>query len=139
MVMTYESFVAHLKSLRAYNESTKKLKIDVYVLEYDLEGVKAIRYDKIPGSYNPSYNNEKQLEKIDEYNEVLQKLNKEEKIMLETLELVKKPLETMPKYLKNMVIEKYIDGVSFDDLGRKYGYSERGMSKMLKREVEKYL
>lgn len=133
--MEYKTFIMNLSNLKRYKESLKSIENDLDLILYDLTGVKGIRYDKLPTSYNPSENAQKQLEMIEIYNEKL----KEYDFTVMAIERIESVLKRLPNDLREMVIEKFVDGKSYEELGRKYGYSERGMAKMLEREVEKYL
>lgn len=133
--MEYRTFIMNLSNLKRYKESLKNIENDLDLILYDLTGVKGIRYDKLPTSYNPSENAQKQLEMIEIYNEKL----KEYDFTVMAIERIESVLKRLPDDLREMVIEKFVDGKSYEELGRKYGYSERGMAKMLEREVEKYL
>ena len=133
--MEYRTFIMNLSNLKRYKESLKNIENDLDLILYDLTGVKGIRYDKLPSSYNPSETAQKQLEMIEIYNEKL----KEYDFTVMAIERIESVLKRLPDDLREMVIEKFVDGKSYEELGRKYGYSERGMAKMLEREVEKYL
>ena len=133
--MTYEVFTKNLSQLKSYKKMKKELKSDLDIILYDMTGVKGVRYDSIPMSFNPSLSAIKSLEMVEKYEDKLREFN----WVCMCIEEVEKTLEGMPEEIQTMLKEKYVKGITYQKLGEKYGYSDNGLWHYMKRETEKYL
>ena len=133
--MTYEVFTKNLSQLKSYKKMKKELKNDLDIILYDMTGVKGVRYDSIPMSFNPSLSALKSLEMVEKYEDKLREYN----WVCMSIEEVEKTLEGMPEDLQTMLKEKFVKGITFEKLGMKYGYSNHGLWCYMKRETEKFL
>lgn len=133
--MDYNTFVYDLKR---YKDNLKKLQeydglIDMQL--YIMSGVSAVKYEKIPSSHNPEMSELNRLEQIEKYNFLLMQRQRYE-TAVKNIQVIKARL---PEDLWTMLKEKFIDGMTYEQIGRKYGYTGQGFWKMLRRETEKYL
>ena len=133
--MTYAIFTANLRNMREMRRELKKIEDELEVILYDMTGVKGIRYDNTPVSFNPSLSALKQLEGIERYDELLRERNYLQTAIAQTEEC----MEGMPTRLKSMLIDLYVHGLTYKKAGEKYGYSDYGLWSYVKRETEKHL
>ena len=133
--MDYETFTTNLKCLKAYKKEKKKTKDDLDLILYRETGVKGISYDRIPTSGNPQQIAFKRLEMVDDYEAKLKEYN----WICDTIEEIEKYLNRMPKELRSMLKDIYVERMTYRKASSKYGYSEGGLWFYLHREVEKYL
>jgi len=133
--MDYDTLVYDLKR---YEENKKKLtdlKNKREQLFYIMTGVSGVQYDKQPGSTNPSQAELYKLQLIEEYNNLGIEIVRYEI----AIQIVDQARKRIPANLWIMLKEKYIQGMTFDQIGKKYGYSGHGFWKYMRREVSKYL
>ena len=133
--MDYKVFTANLTNLKRLKESEESLKSQLDLIIYDLGGVKGIHYDSVMVHGNPSVIEEKRLELYDKYNEKEKELEFTKLAIMQTEET----LNRMPKTLREMLVEIYVDGKTFKNVGMIHGYSDNGLWHWLRRESEKYL
>lgn len=130
--MNYTIFVSELRVYRQMVYEINKLKQKVEEIEYIEQGVKGVSFDNIPHSLNPTLQAEKRLELID------QKERLEEEI--KRLELKKKMVidqfDRLDEHTKLICLD-IIDGKTFKQIGEAFGYSESGIMRKLKKEIEK--
>ena len=133
--MDYKVFTSNLANLKRLKESEESLKTQLDLIIYDLGGVKGVHYDSVMVHGNPSEIEEKRLELIDKYNEKEKELEFTKLAIMQTEET----LNRMPKTLREMLVEIYVDGKTFKNVGMIHGYSDNGLWHWMKRETEKYL
>lgn len=133
--MDYKVFTSNLANLKRLKESEESLKTQLDLIIYDLGGVKGVHYDSVMVHGNPSVIEEKRLELIDKYNEKEKELEFTKLAIMQTEET----LNRMPKTLREMLVEIYVDGKTFKNVGMIHGYSDNGLWHWMKRETEKYL
>lgn len=133
--MDYKTFTSNLSNLNRYKESEKALKIKLDALETIEQGVSGIDYTRIPTMGNPSQKALKRLEMIDKVESVREELYFVELAIIQ----IEAILSRMPEDLRKMLIEKFIDGKTYREIGEKYGYSDHGIWKWMRREAERYL
>ena len=133
--MEYRVFTSMLANRERIIKSIAELKVRLEVAEYNETGVKGISYTKTPLSHNPTLSALKRLELVDKVDDLKREINFLSQ-MIEETEIV---LSRMPEELQNMLIEKFVHGKTYMELGNKYGYSDNGMIYWLKKETEKYL
>ena len=133
--MDYKVFTSNLANLKRLKDSEESLKTQLDLIIYDLGGVKGVHYDSVTVHGNPSVIEEKRLELID-------KLNKKEhelKFTEMAIEQIEDILNSMPKTLREMLVEIYVDGKTFKKVDMIHGYSDNGLWHWMKRETEKFL
>lgn len=131
--MEYQKFKNEISNLRAYYRSIKELEEERERLVYELSGVKGVRYDKQPTSYNPQLAESYKLEMIEKINEV----EKEIAYTSETIKRYERNLDRLPGEIRTLVVLLFIHGKSFRELGKMVGYSDHGLYYKIKKEIEK--
>ena len=133
--MDYKTFTTDLTN---YNENIlryQKAKDELEVILYDLCGVRGVSYDSIMVHGNPSVKALNWLKQEDRYNEKEAELRRYETALVN----VERAKKKIPKELWFMLTDKFVRGMTYTQVGMKYGYSGRGMWAYLRRECEKYL
>ena len=133
--MEYRVFTSMLANRERIIKSIAELKVRLEVLEYEETGVKGVSYTKAPISHNPSLSALKRLDLVDKVDDLKREINFLSQ-MIEETEIV---LSRMPEELQTMLLEKFVKGMTYTELGNKYGYTNAGMLYVLKKETEKYL
>ena len=133
--MTFETFTAGLSNLKEYKHTLIKIESDLSLILYEMTGVKGISYDKQPASYNPSLTEQKRLEMVERYNDK----QKEYDFTLLSIQQIEKTLSRMPQDLQIMLSEKFINGMTYEEIAKIHGYSANGMWHFIRRETEKCL
>lgn len=133
--MDYETFTTNLKCMKAYRYDKKKVKDELDLILYRETGVKGISYDRIPTSGNPQQIAFNRLEMVEDYEAKL----KEYEWICATIEEIEKYLNRMPKELRSMLKDVFIDKMTYRKASTKYGYTEGGLWYYIRRETEKYL
>lgn len=133
--MTFETFTSNLTNLKEYKHSLIEIESDLSLILYEMTGVKGISYDKQPMSYNPSLTEQKRLEMVERYNEK----QKEYDFTLLAIEQTEITLKKMPMDLQIMLGEKFINGMTYEEIAKLHGYSANGMWHYIRRETEKWL
>lgn len=133
--MDYKVFTSNLANLKRLKDSEESLKSQLDLILYDLGGVKGVHYDSVMVKGNPSVIEEKRLELYDKYNEKEKELEFTKLAIMQTEDV----LNRMPKTLREMLVEIYVDGKTFKKVGMIHGYSDNGLWHWLRRECERYL
>ena len=133
--MDYKVFTSNLANLKRLKDSEESLKTQLDLIIYDLGGVKGVHYDSVMVKGNPSVIEEKRLELIDKYNEKEKELEFTKLAIMQTEDV----LNRMPKTLREMLVEAFVNGRTYKAVGQKYGYSDSGLWHWLKRETEHFL
>lgn len=125
-------------AMNTYEENKKRLRkaeAELDLILYDLSNVRGVGYDQQGGSTNTLQKALNWLKKDEKYNA------KEREVIYyrNAIQIVEDAKKLLPELLWNMMADKYINGMTFIELGAKYGYSRSGCQSMLVREVEKYL
>lgn len=133
--MDYETFTNDLMNYKRNMKRMLTAEEELSVLFYDLTGVKGVNAEQQGGSTN-------MLQKALNWHTMDEKYNAKlnEVIRYQTairnVESVKKKL---PGELWSMLSDKFIKGMTYSEVGLKYGYSRNGVWYMMRRETEKYL
>ena len=133
--MDYKTFTNDLAN---YNENIlryQKAKDELEVILYDLCGVRGVSYDSIMVHGNPSQKALNWLKQEDKYNEKEAELRRYETALVN----VERAKKKIPMELWVMLTDKFVRGMTYTQVGLKYGYSGRGMWAYLRRETEHYL
>lgn len=133
--MEYRVFTSNLAHLKDIRKSIETVKSRLEVKQYEESGVKGIDYTHTPTSHNPSVTALKRLDLVDEVDELTRELNW---LMLTVYE-TESVLSRLPEELKDMLVDVFVNGMTFKATGLKYGYSDSGLWHYLKRETERYL
>lgn len=133
--MEYRVFTSMLANRERIIKSIAELKVRLEVAEYNETGVKGISYTKTPMSHNPTLSALKRLELVDKVDDLKREINFLSQ-MIEETEIV---LSRMPEELQNMLIEKFVHGKTYEEVGIKYGYSHTGIQYRIRTETERYL
>jgi hypothetical protein len=133
--MDYKTFTNDLSN---YNENIlryQKAKDELEVILYDLCGVRGVSYDSIMVKGNPSVKALNWLKQEDKYNEKEAELRRYETALVN----VERAKKKIPMELWVMLTDKFVRGMTYTQVGMKYGYSGRGMWAYLRRETERFL
>ena len=133
--MDYRTLKFAMSTYNSNKIRLKKAEEDLDLILYDLANVRGVGYDQQGGSTNTLQKALNWLKKDEKYNA------KEREVLYyrNLIQVVDDAEKLLPELLWNMMADKYINGLTFVELGAKYGYSRSGCQSMLAREVEKYL
>ena len=131
--MDYKTFRNEISNLKAYYRSAKEIEIELEKMWYELSGIKAIRYDKQPASYNPELSETYRLELIDR----IEKKQKELDFTYLAIERYKGELDRLPSDIRELVVQLFIQNKTFAEVGKTIGYSDNGLHYKIKKEIEK--
>lgn len=124
--------------LISYKRNMKRLltaQDELEALFYDLTGVKGVGYDQQGGSTNTLQKALNWHTMDEKYNAKLNEVIRYQ-TALRNVETIKKKL---PKELWEMLSDKFIKGMTYTEVGLKYGYSRSGVWYMMRQETERYL
>lgn len=133
--MSYKSFKNEIENYEEYCRNVRILKDEIEGILYELSGVKGISYDKIPSSFNPSLSEERRLELIDLYNQKLEDL----KHFLSTIRYVDKRLRGLTADEKRIILDVVSGRLTYEEAGKRHGYSKGRMWKKIKKILEEIL
>lgn len=133
--MNYKIFTFQLKQYAANKEMADKARSELEDILYEMTGVKGVRFDTIPSSYNPHLAELRKLELI----EMREEKENELKYLEASIRSVDMIKQRMPRKLWLMCYDKFAKDMTYKAVGQKYGYSDNGLWHLMKREVEKYL
>ena len=131
--MDYQTFKNEISNLKAYYRSLDELQRERERLFYDLTGVKGVRFDRQPGSYNQTMAENFRLEMIEQLDE----LDKEIEFTCQTIKRYESNLDRLPGDVRTLVILLFIKGKTFSEVGHIVGYSDHGIYQKIKKEIEK--
>ena len=133
--MDYKTFKNELENYYSYKKEISKLKEEIENIIYEMSGVKAINYQKIPMNANPELAHERLLELIEKKE---QKEKEIERLSL-NIKAVENTLSKMSANDKQMCIDLIAKKGNVYKVGYEYGYSKSGMWSRIKREIEHIL
>ena len=133
--MSYRSFKNEIENYEEYCQNVSVLMDEIEDILYEMTGVKAISYDKMPSSFNQSLSEEKRLEMIDLYNQKLDDL----KHFQSTIRYVDKRLRGLTADEKQIVLDVASGRLTYEEAGKKYGYSKGRMWKKIRKILEEIL
>lgn len=133
--MDYKTFTTDLEQYGENKKRLDKAKAELDVILYDLCGVRGVSYDSIMVHGNPSQKALNWLKLDDKYNAKELEVKRYEDA-IKNVEMIRARL---PKKLWLMLKEKFIEGKTYREIGEKYGYSDHGIWKWMRREAERYL
>ena len=98
-----------------------------------MTGVKAIRYDKQPLSFNP----ELSADMRDKLSRMLEEKESEKDHTLMKIQDIDRNLAKLPDDIKIICTMLFVDNMSFTKVGRIVGYSNNGLWHKIRKEIEK--
>ena len=133
--MKTESFKKLLGSYYDYLNSAQQLKGEINLIIYDMENVKAIQYDKEPSSFNAQFAQERMLDLIEK------KAEKELELEYTTtaIRLIELKLSKMDEEDKELCLNILNKKITYEEAGKKKGYSKNGMWNVVKNKLEDVL
>ena len=131
--MLTELFKLELKNYQNYLHYRENLLGIIDAVEYDLTGVKGIRYDKIPTSQNPSLSEERKLYLI----EKLEDLRKELKRVDLNIEHTEKLMESLNDEELEMVTLVLVEHETLRRVASRLYISHPALSKRIRKILEK--
>lgn len=147
--MEYKLFNEQLRLARSYLLEIYSYNVRISQLQYDLANVKAIRYDKVPTTPNPSQIEEKRLELIDRIEEIERESKTTENLLKALNRKILKAFKKLDPFIIDMVLYQYglklnkhglaVNGKphTIREMCEVYHYSTNGIWQLIKREVEK--
>ena len=133
--MKVEAFKDLLKHYYDYQESIVQIQEDMDLLLYDMTGVKGISYDKIPLSFDPKLSEQIKLEYIERMAEKEAELD----FTYAAIRMIEMKLSKLPKEDKKICLDILNRNITYEEAGKKIGYSKHGMWQSVKRKMEKIL
>ncbi len=133
--MKVEAFKDLLKHYYDYQRSIVQIREDMDALLYEMTGVKGIRYDRVPSSYVPGMADEKKLEYIERLNEKETELD----FTYAAIKMIEMKLSKLSKEDKEICLDVLNRKVTYEEAGKRKGYSKNGMWVKVKREIEKIM
>lgn len=131
--MEYKRFKNELSNYRSYQKSLIKIDEEIENIIYEMTGVKAIRYDKQPLSFNP----ELSADMRDKLSKRLEEKESEKDHTLMKLQDIDRNLAKLPDDIKIICTMLFVDNMSFNKVGRIVGYSNNGLWHRIRKEIEK--
>lgn len=131
--MDYKTFKNEVSNYMSYKQSLLKLNEEYEDIVYEMTGVKGVRYDKTPMSFNAELSMEMRRK-------LSRKLSEKELEIDHTLFAIKnieRNLNKLPSEIKDMCIKLFIENMTCSQVGDIYGYTHSGIRQKVKREVEK--
>lgn len=133
--MDYKTFRNILDRYYSLQESKRKLEEAIDVLWYELSGVKSIRYDKEPSTYNPTLTNERR----NRLSEELEEKNIELDFTMSAIKMIEYKLSKLDEKEREVCLKVVTDKISLINIGKEIGYSESGVWYYVKRLIEKVI
>lgn len=125
-------FRSEMKFYLWLKDNIKRLEEKAEVMLYDLENVKAIRYDKVASS-NEQQISQSRLDALDRYNKVLDTLN----LYRERLARLDEVLNRMDMYERKMFLMKYEDNLTFQEVANRFYISKAGLFYRMQKVLER--
>ena len=129
--MDYKTFKNELENYYKYLKSVEKIKEEIENIIYEMTGVKGIRYDKEPTSFNPQLSNERILDLIDKKEEKEIELD----YTIASIRYIERKLSKLDKEDKEICLKIISEGISAEKVRKEVGYSKSGIWKRIKREL----
>lgn len=133
--MDYDNFTNDLTNYKRNMKLLIKAETELDAMFYELTGVKGVGYDQQGGSTNTHQKALNWLTKDEKYNMKLNEVKRYESAV-ESIRALKRKL---PKELWKMLYDKFVKGMTYSEVGLKYGYSRSGVWYYMRQETEKYL
>lgn len=125
------TFKSEMIYYRWLQDTIKRYKEKVDLIEYDMENVKGISFEeKVSGAKKDE---ERRLELIDEYNRILDKLNQYQK----RYDYLNSVLDKMTMYEKNMFLMIFEEGKTYQEVANKFYISKAGLFYRMQKVLER--
>lgn len=124
-------FKSEMIYYRWLQDTIKRYKEKIDLIEYDMENVKGISFEeKVSGAKKDE---ERRLELIDEYNRVLDKLNQYQK----RYDYLNSVLGKMTMYEKHMFLMIFEEGKTYQEVANKFYISKAGLFYRMQKVLER--
>lgn len=131
--MDYKTFKREMKNLKSYYKERKKLEEKLETLNYNMTGVKGVRFDREPSVPNYQAQEELRLEQIED-KEILEMRLTYTNL---AIKLYERNLNALPSDIREICECLFIKGQTFTRIAKKHGYSINGLQYQIEKEVEK--
>lgn len=131
--MKYNIFKYKMQLYREYIFRIEDLEIERDDIFYTFYGVHGISFDRIPSSHSV----EMDIAKRDKFNSLIENIDLELKNYRESIDEYEQILSSLPEEIQRMVRRKFLDGCTYYQLGKEFGYTPTGVMKHIQKEVEK--
>lgn len=122
-----------MRNYNAYLERLNKLDSKLELLYYELSGVKGVRYDKLPGSFNKLRADEKKYSLMKEISEVESEITR---ISLQ-IDRVDRVLDSIKDIeIRNAIYEIYIEGKRCRDVAEDLYMSHTTLLRKINKALE---
>lgn len=129
--MDYKGFKNELENYYKHLKNVENIKKEIEDILYEMTGVKGIRYDKEPSSYNPQLSMERKLELIDQKEEKEIELD----YTIASIRYIEKKLSKLSQEDKDICLKIISKGISSEKVRQEVGYSKSGIWKRIQREL----
>lgn len=133
--MDYRTLTFAMSTYKENIISLKKAEAELEVIFYDLTGVKGANAEQQGGSTNTLQKALNWHTQDGKYNAKLREVEYYQR----ALKIVEDAKKKIPTELWRMLEDKFVRGMTYTQVGLKYGYSGRGMWAYLRRETERFL
>ncbi len=135
--MRYELFVLQMKMLKAYEESKEDIEREIDDIVYQFCGVKGVRFDKEPASYNQYLSQEAFYEMSERLKEPERQLDFTVYAIQQLKPSVMENISRLPELSQKAVELVFFKNKTFDEAGKIIGYSRNGMYQKVRRDIER--
>ncbi len=128
-----ERFLNELRNYSKNKKEIERLENEADVLLYDMTGVKGVRYDKIGGSTNQLMKDLRKLDQIERLNKIYAEIRR----LKANNDYIERILEMMEPKIRQVCLDIYCEGKTFESACRELGYSSGGLWKRINRAIWK--
>lgn len=129
--MDYKMFKNELENYYKHLKNKDKIEKEIENIHYEMTGVKGIRYDKIPTSYNKEISEERFLDLSEKIEEKLIELQ----YTVSSIRYIEMKLKKLSDEDKEICLKIISEGISAEKVRKEVGYSKSGIWKRIKREL----
>lgn len=131
-----EQFKKELRCYKGYISKANDLKQEIDDIWYELTGVKAIRYDKLPsGSYNPSVSEARRLNLSEKVERKIKELDR----VSNNINYIDSILSRLPKNISKACIDIYCDEKGYKKTSQNEYISDAGLFKQIDKALAEVL
>lgn len=135
--MKYELFVLQMKMLKALEDSKEDIERQIDDIVYQYCGVRGIRYDKEPASFNQYLAQEVRNQMSDALIEPEKQLDYTVYAIKQIKPIVEDNISKLPELTQKAVKLLFWENKTFEEVGKIIGYSDHGIWQKVRRDVEK--
>lgn len=128
--MNYRTFKNEVSNLKRYEQSKKELEEKIEDIIYRYGGVKGLSYSDVKITFNKE-------DRLIEMSEKLEEPQRELDWTIYTINRIKRNIAKLPNDTQEMVIKLFIEDHTFYNVGTIFGYTEGGVYRKVKRDIEK--